>query len=205
MVRVEGVYRDLSKVGQELLCNSINLPPEHRGKLFQAVDEDFDLECFFSHLNHVRKNDLQGYTFINIKPQTFIHYHEDILGEIDRKIVIELREDWMTQAQMKKLCEIRESFPFLLSIDDFGTGSSNLDRVKALHPNFIKLDMEVFRKNGRLSLKELTTFVSFLKEYTNAVLIAEKVETEIEWRIARASGIHLWSGFYERNLNRRRY
>lgn len=199
-VKVEGIYKGMKKVGQELLCNSIDLPEKYREQLFHAVPEDFDLECFFSHLNYTKQNKLEGFTFINIKPVTFIQFHKDILEEIDRKVVIELREDWMTTAQLEKLIAIRSSYPFLLSVDDFGVGASNLDRIKALHPNFLKIDMKLVRDN----VKDLFQLVLFLKGYTKAVLIAEKVETKEDFRAVRSTGIELWSGWYEKELFRSR-
>ena len=198
MVKVEGIYRNLERIGQELLCNWVDLPTNYREQLFQSIPEDFDIECFYIHLNYARKKNLRGYTFINIKPQTFIHYWKEILDSIDRRIVIELREDWVTEAQLKKLIEIRESYPFLLSIDDFGRNASNLDRVHALAPDFLKIDVKLFEDRR----KELIQFVFFIKNYTEAVLIAERVETEEDYRTVRSAGIELWSGFYEQTLFR---
>jgi EAL domain-containing protein (putative c-di-GMP-specific phosphodiesterase class I) len=196
MVRVEGIYRGTRRIGQELLCGWADVPELHREQFFHAVPEDFDYRCFLTHLDYVKKQNLGGYSFLNIKPQTLLHYREEILGRIDRKIVIELREDWMTQPQLEMLVRIRRNHPFLLSIDDFGTGASNLDRVKALSPNFIKIDVELFRGRRR----ELVHFVLFIKQFTDAVLVAEKVETEDDLKAVRSAGIEFWSGYYEKVL-----
>lgn len=194
--KLEGVYKNIEKVGQELLCNWINLPSNYREQFFRATPEDFDLECFMGHLNYTKKHNLQGFTFINIKPRTLLLYYKEIFAVVDRKVVIELREDWMDKHEVKEIVHIRKHFPFLLSIDDFGTGASNFDRVKELQPNFLKLEFSLFRG----SPKDLVHFVGFLKEYTNAILIAEKIETEEDFRLMKSSGLEWWSGYYEKEL-----
>lgn len=194
--KIEGIYKNTERVGQELLCNWVDLPTHYREQFFRAVPEDFDLECFMGHLNFTKQQNLTGYTFINIKPSTFLRYYRDILDMIDRKIVIELREDWMDKHETKEIIEIRKHYPFLLSIDDFGTGASNFDRVKDLQPNFLKIEFSLFKS----SPKDLIHFVDFLKRYTKAVLIAEKVETEEDFRLARSCGVEWWSGYYERDF-----
>ena len=200
MPKVEGIYNGSKLIGWELLCNSFNLPLQYRERIFQAIPEDFDLECFFSHLGFAKRNRLGGFIFVNLKPQTFVKYHEKILSAIDRKVVIELREDWLSPDDLRTLYSIRKNHFFLLSIDDFGIGSSNLDRVGVLYPNFIKIDMRVFRKNGRVAVRELVNFVNFLKDYTSAVLVAEKVESYLEWKASRSAGLRIWSGWYEKKL-----
>jgi len=195
--KVEGIYTtELKRKGQELLSSEFSLPSEYREKLFHSLPEELDLEIFLSHIEYVKANQIQGYTFINVKPSTFLTFHEDILKLIDRKIVLELREDWINNGELEKIRKIRENHMFLLSLDDFGTGASNLDRIKALAPNFLKIDLRLFH-----SVKELLNFVHFLRTYApRSILVAEKTETLSDFRMVKGAGIELWSGWYEKEI-----
>jgi len=82
----------------------------------------------------------------------------------------------------------------LLSIDDFGRRSSNIDRLKLLKPNFIKIEVNMF---DRISLVNLINFIS---AYHPCIIIAEKVENEGLLRLARAAGVKYWQGYLERYL-----
>ena len=198
--KIEGVYTlDLERKGQELLSSEFSLPSEYREKLFHTIPEELDLEIFLSHIEFIRTNQLPGFSFINIKPSTLLNFYEDILNLIDRRIVLELREDWITSKELEKIKRIRENYMFLLALDDFGTGASNMDRVRALSPNFLKIDMKLFE-----NVKELTNFVHFLRHYApEAVLVAEKTETIFDFRMVRGAGIRLWSGWFEKEIARR--
>ncbi|HIQ31826.1 MAG TPA: EAL domain-containing protein [Aquifex aeolicus] len=198
MVKVEGIYKGFCRVGQELLLDErgFSLIAGNKEKFFSGLDEDIDFSVFLRHVKWIEENEPEGYTFINLKPATFIRYYREIGEVVKGKVVVELREDHITERELEKIVYIREEFPFLLSLDDFGRSSSNLDRLIALKPNFVKIDMSLFSDSG-----SLLTFTNFLRSYSGqAVLVAEKVETERELRMARGAGIELWQGYLERDL-----
>ena len=98
---------------------------------------------------------------------------------------------------LERLAEIRKEYMFLLSIDDFGVKASNIDRIRLLEPNFIKLDVRLFRNT-----RELFDLVIFLRDISGASLVAECVESEEHLRMVRAAGIEFWSGFYGNRMHR---
>lgn len=198
-IKVEGIYEGLERVGQELLLNWRNLPPHFKEQFFRSVPEDFDLQCFSYHVEFVKDHDLKGFSFINLKPRTFLLFYREVLSVVNDRIVIELREDWMEKYETKEIARIRKVYPFSLSLDDFGTGASNFDRIRELRPNFIKLDFRLFKAFP----KELSFFVKFLRKNTDAVLIAEGVETREDFELTRRLGIEWWSGFYEKELEKK--
>ncbi len=198
--RVEGIYRVDRRIGQELLYDYTPLRIS-REKFFEVVEEDFDYVCFLSHIDYIEKEGLEGFSFVNIKPRTVLKYRDRVLRKLKPKIVLDLREDLVTPAELWELRRMREENPFLLSIDDFGCQGSNLDRIEILQPDFVKIDVNLLRFKGWVCFENL---IRFLKDYTKAVLIAEKVETEEELRIALDSGVEVWSGFYEVRLRVRR-
>ncbi len=200
MVKIEGIYKGKERIGQELLADEkhfhVLMGNGNKEKFFQSIGEDIDFSLFMHHVKWARESNLGGYFFINVKPSTLVRYVDNIVHILSQKIVIEIREDALEERDIEKIKEIRKDFPFLLSIDDMGRGASNLDRVSELSPNFIKLDMEVIRKTP---VSHLTLLVNFLRGFApQSVLIAEKVETEQEYRMIKGAGIEIWQGWYER-------
>ena len=200
MVKVEGIYRGIEKVGQELLLDErgfeIILGNGRKDRFFDLIDEDMDLSLFIHHANWAVSRKPNGkYTFINLKPQTLIKHFETIISFLSGKVVVELREDLMSDKELRIIQDLRREVPFLLSIDDFGRGASNLDRVISLQPNFVKVDVSLF--NTPLGLMKA---VELLNHHTRAVLIAEKVENEKIFRMIRGAGMELWQGWYEKEL-----
>lgn len=86
---------------------------------------------------------------------------------------------------------------FLIAIDDFGAGYSNLRAIAELQPDFIKLDMSLVRGiNEKPVMRELVeTFLSFAQK-THSQLVAEGVETQDELEILINLGIPLAQGYF---------
>ena len=197
MVKVEGIYKGFRRIGQEALLDEKGLEllfsNGSKERFFDKIDEEIDLAVFLHHVNWAHTHNLQGYTFVNIKPSTLIKHHEDIMANLKGKIVLELREDFITDKDLLRLKEIREEYKFLLSLDDVGKGASNIDRIKALKPNFVKVEVQLFD-----NAKTLFGFVSLLRDIHNCHLIAEKVENDKHFRMIRGAGIEMWQGYYEK-------
>lgn len=198
-MKLEGIYKGLKRIGYEVLLNERGfealLGHGNKDRLFNRIDEDIDLAVFLHHVNWANSHNLQGYVFINIKPSTLVKYYREIASSLKGKVVLEIREDFITDQELETLRRIRDDYKLLLSLDDVGKGASNIDRIKALRPNFIKIEIKLF-DNVRI----LFGFVSLLKEIHNCHLIAEKVENEQLFRMVRGAGIELWQGFYEKEL-----
>ncbi len=196
MVKIEGIYKKTKKIGQELLYAGLLLPKKYREYIFNAIPEELDFQFFMNHIDYIRKSKLSGYSFVNVKPSTFVKFKDKILENIFGKIVIEIREDFVEDEILKKLAKIREENYFLLSVDDFGTKASNIDRIKFLNPDFVKLDLSVLKGNR----KDFFKLIDFLKTFSDAILVAEKVETEEDYKLITSCGIEIWSGYYEKKL-----
>lgn len=192
MMKLEGIYRHSEVAGYEVLFESLELPLNgKKEKFFEKIDEEVDFMIFKKHLEKTRG--IKGLRFLNLKPSTLIKYSEEIVELIDARTVIELREDYASEEEIRKIKEIREKYPFLLSIDDFGKQASNFDRLMILEPNFVKVEINLFDR------KTLWQLVSILKTYP-VKLIAEKVETENQWKMVRSFGFDFWQGYYSQNL-----
>lgn len=98
---------------------------------------------------------------------------------------------------LKYLADCLKDFGVRIAVDDFGVDYSNIERVRLLKPDFVKLDGLFFHRfatNGRL-LPMLQGLVSRLQDMGSDV-IAEAVETEHHRDTALDCGISLMQGYF---------
>ncbi|OWY38198.1 diguanylate phosphodiesterase [Xenophilus sp. AP218F] len=86
---------------------------------------------------------------------------------------------------------------FLIAIDDFGVGHSNLDRVCQLEPNMVKFDRHLLRNAAAQPRSRglLSRLVRLMHEI-GALVVIEGIETESDVLIAMESGCDLIQGFF---------
>lgn len=83
-----------------------------------------------------------------------------------------------------------------IAIDDFGAGYSQLDRVLALQPDVLKLDMQLFQAAARGGPSgEVVKALAQMAEKTGCWIIAEGVETEAELDFALECGARYVQGY----------
>ena len=83
-----------------------------------------------------------------------------------------------------------------IAIDDFGAGYSQLDRVLALQPDILKLDMRLFQQAARGGpSSEIVKALAQMAEKTGCWIIAEGVETEAELDFALECGARYVQGY----------
>uniref|UniRef100_UPI000F076C1C EAL domain-containing protein n=1 Tax=Pseudomonas viridiflava TaxID=33069 RepID=UPI000F076C1C len=83
-----------------------------------------------------------------------------------------------------------------IAIDEFGAGYSQLDRVLALQPDILKLDMRLFQaaaKGGPSS--DVVKALALMAEKTGCWIIAEGVETEAQLHFALECGARYVQGY----------
>ena len=61
------------------------------------------------------------------------------------RVVIEITETHGELSRLQRLVEQYHAVGLRVAIDDFGAGNSQLDRIIALAPDMIKLDMRLFK------------------------------------------------------------
>ena len=132
-------------------------------KLFLNVDPNvIHDEKFKSGLTHKY---LEKY---NLKP-------DDIIFEITERSSIENADTFKTTIQHYKEQD------FKIAIDDFGEGYAGINRVCAVMPDYIKLDMEIVRNIDKDSIKQtLAENLIRLCREIHVSMIAEGIETEEE-------------------------
>ncbi|MCW2968261.1 MAG: diguanylate cyclase [Solirubrobacteraceae bacterium] len=118
-------------------------------------------------------------------------------GRLDR-LVVEVteealaRDDGSLGAAVAALRERGASF----AVDDIGAGYSGLGQVATLRPRYLKLDRGLIA--GLEGAPARASLVAAMQGYavsTDALLVAEGVETEAELNVLRALGVPLVQGY----------
>jgi len=147
-----------------------------------------------------------GLLFINISPQwasmlqagreapTLKMIRE--IGIDPARVVIEITEKVANPELLETMVNVYRSAGLKIAIDDFGVGGSQIDRLIAINPDYIKIDMGIFKdasKNGD-SAKVLLA-LSTLSQHADFEIICEGVETEEEFHFAIECGAQKVQGW----------
>lgn len=113
-----------------------------------------------------------------------------------RRIVFEITElDGDSPRLLDAVAQYRQAGA-RIAVDDFGAGYSQLDRVLALQPDILKLDMRLFKDAARGGPScEVVKALAQMAEKTGCQIIAEGVESEAELDFALECGARYVQGF----------
>lgn len=147
--------------------------------------------------------------FLNLKP-SWIYTTYRQTGELPtlrlieshqidpRNIVIEVTEEasLYSDHELRSIVDLYRSKGCQIAIDDVGSGFSSLDRIAALQPNLLKVDIHMMKQSASHSgyLGVLRSF-STLAEQIGASLLIEGVETQQDLRRAIQVGARYVQGF----------
>lgn len=112
------------------------------------------------------------------------------------RVVFEITELSGTSSRLEKAVVQYRKAGARIAIDDFGAGYSQLDRVLALQPDILKLDMQLFQEAARGGpSSEVVRALAKMAEKTGCWIIAEGVETEAQLYFALECGARYVQGF----------
>ncbi len=114
------------------------------------------------------------------------------------QVVIEIVESRIADAAaLLRFLDRYRSLGFLIALDDFGAGHSNLERIPLIKPDIIKVDRGLITAVDQEYHKaEVLKALYGLAHQIGALAIAEGVEREAELAVALACGFDLFQGFY---------
>ncbi|MDH1261589.1 MULTISPECIES: EAL domain-containing protein [unclassified Pseudomonas] len=113
-----------------------------------------------------------------------------------RRIVFEITELGGASQRLPGVVARYREAGARIAIDDFGAGYSQLDRVLALQPDILKLDMRLFQAAARGGPSgEVVKALALMAEKTGCWIIAEGVETEAELDFALECGARYVQGY----------
>lgn len=116
---------------------------------------------------------------------------------IDRsRIIIEITE---SKGDLNKLVEIVRVYRkqgLKVAIDDFGAGFSQLERVMAIQPDIIKLDMRLFKQATKGGIAgDIVHLLTRLAKRSGSHIVCEGVETEDEFFFGLSCGAQYMQGY----------
>lgn len=205
--------RSRETVGFEALSRAEQSDAEKLGvHLFVAAakaDLDGELDQTCRSLSMARRPGLSTSRrlFVNCLPSTFYEPMRDlelILAEweadglVPDQLVFEITEN-ITHDQLRRILpSVRQlqARGFQFAIDDVGTGTSNLQLIADLEPQYIKMDITLTRGIALSARKQaLATYLMELAAKCDAQVIAEGIESQPDCDTVLQLGIILGQGY----------
>jgi len=130
------------------------------------------------------------------KPLPSLQLLEEI-GLPPEQVVFEITELQGNIHELKDAVRRYREAGIRIAIDDFGAGYSMLDRVLALEPDILKLDIQLFRQaaSGNGNSGDFVKALALMAEKSGCWIIAEGVETEQELHFALECGARYVQGY----------
>lgn len=117
-------------------------------------------------------------------------------GVDPQRIVFEITELGGNSQRLAEVVARYREAGARIAIDDFGAGYSQLDRVLALQPDILKLDMRLFQAAALGGPSgDVVKALAQMAEKTGCWIIAEGVETEAQLNFALECGSRYVQGF----------
>lgn len=119
-------------------------------------------------------------------------------GDIRKKMIIEMLEypsfslaNWTIKNESVRIMDN------LISLDDYGVGINDMDKVKMLNPDIVKLDRSLISNIDKDEYKQANCKdIIDLLHHKNKKIVAEGVETKEEFDYLVNVGIDLFQGYY---------
>jgi diguanylate cyclase (GGDEF)-like protein len=146
----------------------------------------------------------EAWIFLNILPATFVAqgYADQLAGIVRMagrepdKIVLEILESHGGSVdEMSRAAACYRGHGFLIAVDDFGAGQSNLDRLFRIRPDFVKLDGELIRATIPDTQQSILPKLVSLLHQAGMLVVVEGVETTEELILAVESNVDFAQGF----------
>ncbi|HZZ09737.1 MAG TPA: bifunctional diguanylate cyclase/phosphodiesterase [Paraburkholderia sp.] len=166
---------------------------------------DLDRASHVVHLDNARSvlpDD--AWLFLNILPTTFVDEgYADHLAAIVRsaglepdRVVLEILESHGGSVdEMSRAATHYREHGFLIAVDDFGAGQSNLDRLLRIRPDIVKLDGELIRATSPGAGQPILPKLISLLHQAGMLVVVEGVETTEELILAVESNVDFAQGY----------
>ncbi|MDT4331347.1 EAL domain-containing protein [Methylomonas sp. MED-D] len=116
---------------------------------------------------------------------------------IDRgRVIVEISDAPADPQKLKQIVQRYRKHGLSVAIGDFGAGSSQLERLIAVQPDIIKIDMRLFKQAAKGGIAgDIMQVLSRLGKRTGARLTCEGVETDEEFWFGLDCGAQYMQGF----------
>jgi diguanylate cyclase (GGDEF)-like protein len=164
--------------------------------------------CYDHAVQYFQQLQLPGKLFFNLSFASLLQpafQSQSLLKVLHRyhlppdQLVIEVGEKFRPE-QIATINDLLKSYRLLgcqIALNDLGTGYSDLRLWSELRPNYVKID-NYFTHNLQVDLgkKEFVRSLRDIAMRLNCQMIAEGIETEIDFKELWALGVHLGQGDY---------
>jgi len=185
-------------VGHEALLRAtlpdtgMGIPPMDLFARFEGDDARIGLDraSLLQHLAAYGGKDANEWLFLNVHPRSLVSPSGPAIGQIadaldahglrPGQVVIEVLESTLPDDAGfdRRIDELRE-LGCLVSLDDFGAGHSNFDRVFRLRPEIVKLDRSVVaRAEGDAHARRIAAQMVSLLHECGCLVLMEGIETD---------------------------
>ncbi|CAB3675469.1 bifunctional diguanylate cyclase/phosphodiesterase [Paraburkholderia rhynchosiae] len=157
------------------------------------------------HLANARRSLPAGdWLFLNILPATFVAegYAGQLAAIVRRvglapeQVILEILESRGGSVdEMSRVATSYREHGFLIAVDDFGAGQSNLDRLLRIRPDIVKLDGELIRATGHGTGQPILPKLVSLLHQAGMLVVVEGVETTEELILAVESNVDFAQGY----------
>lgn len=198
----EALARTQNKLGEVLSAGGIFSNQEYTLNNRRQVDRNVRRQA----LEHFAQSSQQGFITLNIVPDWVDMLSKNIctptISMIDElnidpsKVVIEITEASGNIDNLQRVVKDYHRAGLRVAIDDFGVGASQVDRIIALEPDIIKLDMRLFKDAAKGGLPaDVVLSISELVQRAGCELICEGVESEQEFHFGVECGARYMQGW----------
>ena len=168
---------------------------------------EIDYACIKSGLSSGLKPPKGSLLFLNVQPRslTDINFAEKILSLVNENglnpsdIVLELTEqrEVLNPLMYNRIIKHLKKEGFIIAIDDFGEGNSNLDIILNTSPKIIKISGKIVRHVENLkTVRSMIKGIARQNKAANIKTVAEFIETKEQAEILRDLGVDYGQGWY---------
>ncbi|NVK20424.1 MAG: EAL domain-containing protein [Methylocystaceae bacterium] len=182
-------------------------------RLFQTAQQadlifQLDRAAREIHIRNAEKQSVRSKIFVNFAPTAIYDPNNclkstfEIIREVEidpSQIVFEVVETERINDpdHLKNILATYKEHGFKVALDDLGSGHSTLNMLGALHPDFVKLDMEMIRNVHKDRFKsELVRKIVDLSHTFNIEVVAEGIECKEEASWLVSQNVDYMQGFY---------
>jgi EAL domain-containing protein (putative c-di-GMP-specific phosphodiesterase class I) len=193
-------------VGAEALARFVGLPTRSPNAWFAEAEAmslgvDLELVAVERALDGLRDLAPDLYLSINVSPATIVdaRFCSVVSNADPRRLVLELTEHARVADydRLDLAMDTLRAAGVRVAIDDAGAGFASLRHILKLRPDLIKLDMSLIRDINLDPFKQAlaTSLISFA-EKSNAMIVAEGIESEAELSMLVELGVGYGQGFF---------
>lgn len=113
-----------------------------------------------------------------------------------RRVIIEITEAAADLTKLKEVVKVYKKDGLRVAVDDFGSGFSQLERVMAINPDMIKIDMRLFKMAAKGGIaRDVVQLLTRFGKRLGSQIVCEGVETDDEFMFGLNSGSQYVQGF----------